>query len=352
MGKLLPLQIGDLKAKFPILQGGMGIGVSLGRLAGSVAKEGGIGIISAAQIGFMEEDFKKKPFEANLRAIHKEMKKAREIAKDGIIGFNIMVAASHYADYVKEAVKAGADLIVSGAGLPVDLPAYVKGAQVKLAPIVSTVKSASVLLKYWDKKHHRMPDLVIIEGPQAGGHLGFSREQVESFDQETYGEEIRNIIQLVKKYEQSYEMHIPVAIGGGIDTKEKADWAFSLGADAIQVASRFVTTEECDAAQAFKESYINARQEDIVITKSPVGMPGRAIKNSFLEKVERGENIPHGCYGCLERCNPAQTPYCITEALIHAAKGETEDALLFCGANAWKAEKIQTVAEVMDSLLK
>lgn len=349
MGKLRPLQIGDLRAKLPILQGGMGIGVSLGGLAGAVAKEGGVGIISAAQIGFMEEDFKRRPFEANLRAIHKEMKKARAIAKDGIIGFNIMVAASHYADYVKEAVKAGADLIVSGAGLPVDLPAYVKGAKVKLAPIVSTVKSASVILKYWDRKHNRMPDLVIIEGPKAGGHLGFSREQIDSFDSDAYGEEIKSIIQLVKKYEQSYDMHIPVAIGGGIDTKEAADRAFSLGADAIQVASRFVTTEECDAAQGFKESYLNARQEDIIITKSPVGMPGRAIKNKFLERVERGEHIPHGCYGCLEHCSPAQTPYCITEALIHAAKGETEDALLFCGANAWKAEKIQTVAEVMDS---
>ena len=173
-----PLKIGDIEARLPIIQGGMGIGISLGGLAGAVAKEGGVGIISTAQIGFREEDFDQNPKAANLRALKKEYEKARSIAPHGIIGFNIMVATRCYEEYVKAAVDAGADLIISGAGLPTDLPQITNGSRVKIAPIVSTEKSAKVILKYWDKKYHRVPDLVVVEGPKAGGHLGFTREQV------------------------------------------------------------------------------------------------------------------------------------------------------------------------------
>ena len=349
-----PLKMGNIEAKVPVIQGGMGIGISLGGLAGAVALEGGIGIISAAQIGYREPDFDTDTKAANLRAIKKEYEKARNIAPEGVIGFNLMVAMRHYEDYVRAAVEAGADLIVSGAGLPTDLPGIVGDAHVKLAPIVSTEKSAKVILKYWDKKYKRIPDLLVIEGPLAGGHLGFAREKLEKFEEPAaYAGEVKRILAVVRDYEKLYGKKIPTALGGGIDTPEAVRDAFSLGADAVQAATRFVTTEECDADIRYKESYIKARKEDIIIVKSPVGMPGRAINNEMIRRVAAGEKIPHSpCHRCLHQCNPAQIPYCITDALIHAAKGEVEDALLFCGANAYKADKIETVKEVIDDLKK
>lgn len=344
--------MGNIKAEVPVIQGGMGVGISLGGLAGAVAREGGIGIISAAQIGFKEPDFDRNALEANLRAIRKEYDKAREAAPHGAIGFNIMVAMRHYEAYVRAAIEAGADLIISGAGLPTELPKIAGDSSVKLAPIVSTDKSAQVILKYWDRKYKRVPDLLVIEGPKAGGHLGFTREQLELFGGKSYDAEILRIIDTVKGYEDKYGQKIPVAIAGGIETAAQAAHAFSLGADAVQVASRFVTTEECDADIRYKEAYLRAGKEDIVIVKSPVGMPGRAIRNAFMERVQSGERIPHSpCHGCLHKCSPDEIPYCITDALIHAARGEVEDALLFCGANAYKADRIETVKEVIDSLL-
>lgn len=346
------LKIGDKTARLPLIQGGMGVGISLGRLAGTVAKEGGVGLISTAQIGFLEPDFDTNPIEANLRAIGKELKKARKIAGDGIVGFNIMVATKDYERYVRKAVEEGADIIVSGAGLPTGLPSYAEGGETAIAPIVSTEKSAKVILKFWDRKYHRIPDLLVIEGPHAGGHLGFSNEQLVSYEEPgAYEEEVKKIICTVREFEEKYGKEIPVVLAGGISDNGKVREAFALGADAVQVATRFVTTEECDADIRYKETHINARKEDIIIVKSPVGMPGRAIKNAFMEKVMRGEKIPHGCHQCLKHCNPAEIPYCITDALIHAAKGEVSEALLFCGADAYKAERIETVREVIESLL-
>lgn len=350
-----PLKIGNLTVEKPIIQGGMGVGVSLGNLAGAVAKEGGIGIISAAQIGYREPDFDRDPVAANLRAIKKEYEKAREIAPKGVIGFNIMVALRHYEDYVQAAADAGADLIISGAGLPTELPRLAGGSGVKLAPIVSGARSAGVILKLWDRKYNRVPDLLVIEGPKAGGHLGFTKEQLADYLENGAGdfdEEIRKILAVVKEYGDRYQKKIPIAIAGGIENREQAEHAFSLGADAVQVATRFVTTEECDADIRYKETYLQAEKEDIIIVKSPVGMPGRAIRNAFMDRVDAGEKIPHSaCHGCLRSCNPAEIPYCITDALINAAKGDVEHALLFCGAYAYKAEKLETVKEVIDSLV-
>lgn len=350
--EIKPLMIGDITVKVPLLQGGMGVGISLGRLAGTVAKEGGVGIISAAQTGFREPDFDTHTKEANLRALKKEYDKARAIAPDGVIGFNIMVAMRHYEEYVRAAIDAGADIIISGAGLPTELPKIAGDSNVKLAPIVSTDKSAKVILKYWDRKYQRVPDLLVIEGPKAGGHLGFSESQLEEFVSEAYDAEIKAILETVRSYEEKYKCKIPTAVAGGIETREQAEHAFSLGADAIQVATRFVTTEECDADEKYKDAYLNASEEDIVIVKSPVGMPGRAIKNPFMEKVMAGEQIPHSpCHGCLHKCNPSEIPYCITDALVHAARGDVDNALLFCGAYAYKANHIETVKEVIDSLM-
>ena len=370
---LKPLKIGNLVAKHPVIQGGMGVGVSLSSLAGAVAKAGGIGIISTAQIGFKDQDFGKNPMAANLRAIHSELKKAREKAPQGILGFNIMVATKEYASYVKEAVKAGADVIISGAGLPIDMPKFVAeaecedgGSEIKerrtmIAPIVSSVKSALVICRMWDRKYHTAPDFVVVEGPCAGGHLGFSREQLtelgadtdhvaETFNEAAYDKEIRGIIETVKSFAEKYKKHIPVITAGGIFDHKDVLHQFGLGAEGVQAATRFVTTEECDADIAYKEAYINAKEEDIVIVKSPVGMPGRAIKNKFLERVAQGPVKVERCFRCLEHCNPAETPYCITKALINAAEGKIDEALLFCGSNAYRCEKIETVPEVMAAL--
>jgi nitronate monooxygenase len=376
MSNFKPLVIGDLKIEKPVIQGGMGVGISLHRLAGAVAKAGGMGLISTAQIGFREPDFKTNFVEANLRAIRNEFKKAREIAPEGAIGFNIMVATKHYDMWVKEAVKAGADAIISGAGLPVSLPEYAEAAyeemkavgkkllrRTKLAPIVSTAKAAMVICKMWDRKYHRVPDFVVVEGPLAGGHLGFTKEQLAqygadstdveaSYDQAAYDEEVKAIMKVVKGYEDKYEIHIPVVTAGGIYTHEDVKHQFELGAEGVQVATRFVTTRECDAPDAYKQTYIEASKEDIVITQSPVGMPGRAILNPFLKKIKEGERPAiKSCFQCLEHCDIKTIPYCITRALVNAAEGDEDAALLFCGSNAFRSDRIETVEEVMNALL-
>lgn len=370
MGKMKPLVIGGFTVEKPVIQGGMGVGISLHRLAGAVAKAGGVGIISTAQIGFREPDFETDPLKANLRAIGQELKKAREIAPGGVIGFNIMVATRQYKEYVKAAVKAGADLIISGAGLPVSLPEYVEEAQREnglakttlIAPIVSTAKSAGVICKMWDRKYGKAPDMVVIEGPLAGGHLGFSREQLKeygadsedteaSFNRQEYDWETGKILDVVREYGEKYGRHIPVVTAGGIYSHQDVIHQLDLGADGVQVATRFVTTEECDAPESYKQTYIKAGKKDIVITKSPVGMPGRAIVNPFLDRAAKGRIAPKRCYGCLEKCEPSVTPYCITSALVHGAEGEVDDALLFCGSNAWRAKRIETVEQVMADLM-
>lgn len=343
-----PLVIGGLTAEVPVIQGGMGVGISLSGLAGAVAAQGGIGIISTAQIGYRDPDFDVDPIGCNLRAIKEEIAKARKIANGGIIGVNIMVATRKYEEYVKAAVEAGVDLIVSGAGLPVDLPGLVQNAKTKLLPIVSSVKSIKVIMKYWLKKYCRLPDAVVIEGPLAGGHLGFSKEQLENIEDLHYDEEVQNIIRTVNDTATEHHTDIPVIMAGGIYTREDMEHYLELGAAGVQMATRFVTTYECDADDDYKQSYINARKEDIVIVKSPVGMPGRAILNPFMEKAKEGK-IPHGrCHLCVSTCKPDETPYCITDALVNAAKGNVDDALLFCGANAWRAEKIEHVKDIMD----
>lgn len=341
--------MGERQLRLPLIQGGMGVGISLSGLAGAVAREGGVGLISTAQIGWREPDFDREPVGANLRALEAELRKARRIADGGMVGFNIMVATRRYEAYVRAAAEAGADLIVSGAGLPVDLPKYAAGFPVKLAPIVSSQKAANLICRLWDRRYHRVPDLVVVEGPKAGGHLGFSREEAEHLTREAYGQEIRRILDTVKGYGEKYGKEIPVAVAGGIFDRRDVAWALEeLGADAVQVATRFVTTWECDAPQAFKDAYLQAKPEDIVITRSPVGMPGRAIANAFLRRESHPR--PRLCHQCLEHCQPDQIPYCITDALVHAAEGEMDQALIFCGSNAWRCRQMESVRQVVADL--
>ena len=314
-----PLKIGELTARIPVIHGGMGVGVSLGGLAGSVAAAGGVGVISTAQIGWREEDFKKNPMDANFRAVKKEIAKARELAQGGIIGVNIMVATQHYQDYVKTAVSAGIDLIISGAGLPIDLPRMVENTKTKIAPIVSSLKSLHVICKMWDRKYHRAPDLVVIEGPKAGGHLGFTKEELSDMEALDYDSVIRSIIRQTKEYEEKFGKEIPVVVAGGIFDREDMDHALSLGAD-------------------------------ICIVQSPVGMPGRAIKNVFMERVQaERQPIPY-CYHCITTCKPKEIPYCITDALVQAVEGNVDNGLLFCGANAYRCRRLEHVKDIFQEL--
>ncbi len=347
------LSIGDLHADIPVIQGGMGVGISLSGLAGAVAAAGGIGIISTAQIGFREPDFDRDPIACNLRTIGKEIEKARKLAAGGPVGVNIMVATQKYEEYVRAAVLAGTDCIISGAGLPLNLPEVVTQTEAEmtgrshrtmLAPIVSSCRALSVITKYWIKKYDRKPDFIVAEGPLAGGHLGFSNEELDAYTPQGYERELTAMIR------QANELGIPLIAAGGVYTKEEMDHCIALGAAGVQLGTRFVTTEECDAADAYKQAYIHAQKEDIVIVKSPVGMPGRAIQNAFLEKVARGERFMTGCRHCIKSCNPVTAPYCITRALINAAVGDVDNGLLFCGSNAYRAARIERVADIMEEL--
>lgn len=332
----------DLALEVPVIQGGMGVGVSLSHLAGAVSKHGGLGVISAAQIGFKDAEFEKNPIETNLRVLKEEIKKAKEIAGGKPIGVNIMVVTQRYEDYVKAAVLGGADVIISGAGLPMDLPKYVENSSTLIAPIVSSKRALLVILKYWKKHYQKVPDFVVIEGPLAGGHLGFSKEELDAYDKKKYDEEIMAILALANQEE------IPVYVAGGIYSRADLEYYQALGAKGVQLGTRFVTTYECDASEAYKKTYLDAKEEDIVIVKSPVGLPGRAIRNKFLEDVEKGNRSITGCKRCISTCNPATTPYCITDALIHAVNGQVEDGLLFCGANAYRATEICHVSEILE----
>lgn len=352
--KLKSLTIGNKTLPIPIIQGGMGVGVSLSSLAGAVARVGGLGVISAAHPGYKEADFTTNVLEANFRALAYHIKRAKEIAQGhGLIGVNIMRATTCYEGYVKCCVENGADIIISGAGLPMELPQLLESSKTMFAPIVSSLRGAKVLLHRWDKRGLRMPELVVIEGPKAGGHLGFSEKELlegQENDYADYDDEVKEIVSYVKSFEEKYQRPFPVVFGGGVYDRKDIDHYMSLGCDGVQMATRFVATEECDADIAFKMAYINAKKEDITIVNSPVGMPGRAIENPFMhERKTQRENVTK-CYKCMDKCNPATTPYCITSALIRAVEGDTEQSLVFCGSNAYKLNEITTVKALIDEL--
>ena len=346
------IRVGNKVSKYPIIQGGMGVGVSLHNLAGNVSKEGGIGVISTADIGYQEEDFYQNPMKANLRAIGKEIKMARDIAgEDKILAVNIMVALRNYAEIVKECVKQKIDLIISGAGIPKDLPQYVKGTCTKIAPIVSSLRCCKLIVKHWMSKYDYVPDMIVIEGPEAGGHLGFKEDELTEENKPKLEDITVEVVNYIKEVEKETSKEIPVISAGGIWDGKDIRRFLDLGADGVQMATRFVATDECDASDAFKQAYVNAKKEDIKIIKSPVGMPGRAINNEFIKNTKKEKPKIDKCYNCIKTCNVATTPYCITKALINAVKGNMKDALVFCGSNVDKVKKIVSVHKLMNELV-
>ena len=348
--RMKDLIIGNLKAKLPVIQGGMGVGISLSGLASAVANQGGVGVIATAGIGMQEYGCNRDFEQSNINALIDKIKKARSASK-GIIGVNIMVALSNFSDMVKTAINEKIDVIFAGAGLPLSLPGFLKGSKkTKLVPIVSSGKAARIIAQKWMNDYEYVPDAFVVEGPKAGGHLGFKPEQINNPD---YALEklIPDVIKEVRIIEERSGRAIPVIAAGGIYTGEDIYNIMQLGADGVQMGTRFVPTVECDASEAFKNSYIDAKQEDIGIIKSPVGLPGRAIINEFLQSSMAGEKKPYSCpYHCITTCAYKDSPYCIALALLNAKKGNFKQGFAFAGQNAYRAEAIVSVKEMVDTL--
>jgi len=345
------LKIGNLTARLPIIQGGMGVGISLSGLASAVANEGGVGVISCAGLGLIYRNTAKDYMEACKIGLKEEIRKAKE-KSNGIIGVNIMMALTNFSDMVKTAIAEKVDVIFAGAGLPMDLPKYrTPECVTKLVPIVSSARAAKIICEKWKTLYDYLPDLVVVEGPKAGGHLGFKTSQIEDPD---YSIEnlIPDVVREVAIFEEKYNQEIPVIAAGGIYTGEDMHKIMLLGAKGVQIASRFVTTDECDADIKFKQSYINASQNEVEIIQSPVGMPGRALKGKFLEKVKLGLTAPKSCpYNCLHTCDYKKVPYCIILTLYNAYQGKMEKGYAFAGSNAYMATKISSVKEIMNDLV-
>lgn len=349
--KMSQLKIGDSVAKIPIIQGGMGVGISLSGLASAVANAGGVGVIAANAIGMLEPDYYTNGLEANKRALRKEIRKARKLS-DGIIGVNIMVALNDFHDLLQVTIEEKADLVILGAGLPLrGIPVQeLKEAGVKVVPIVSSARATALIFRYWQKNYDTVPDAVIVEGPKAGGHLGFKEEQI---DDPGYALEniVPGVIGEIEAYEKQFGKSIPVLPAGGIYTGEDIYKYFEMGAGGVQMATRFVATDECDADIKFKETYVNCKEEDIMIIKSPVGMPGRAIRNSFLKKLDSGERENYRCpWRCLNQCGIKKAQYCISQALDNARLGKMEKGYAFAGANAFRIESIVPVKALVQQL--
>ena len=349
----MAVKIGSRTLPLPILQGGMGIGLSLDRLAGAVASRGGMGTISTAACGFLEEDYSRDPQRANLRALDRQVRRARELARGvGLVAVNAMVATVQYADSVKTALQAGADAVVSGAGLPLQLPAIaaqVPDSAAALAPIVSSGRAAALICRAWDK---RVPDFVVLEGPLAGGHLGFSPQEVRSQRPVSLSALLKEVREALAPWREKYRRDIPVFVAGGVENGAEMARYMEEGAAGAQFATRFIATEECDASPACKRILLRAKPEDITIVKSPVGMPGRALRSPLIDRVEAGtQPHPRRCVNCLVPCKKLESPYCISQALIDAWHGDWENGLFFCGAKAGQIHTMSTVEEQMDQII-
>ena len=344
------LVIGNLKAKLPIIQGGMGVGISMSGLASAVANQGGIGVISSACVGMLESDLHDNYLEANIRALKSEIRKARE-KTDGILGVNIMKALTNFTDMVKTSIRERADIIFSGAGLPLNLPQHLEEAdETKLVPIVSSGRAAAIIAKKWIKKFDYIPDAFVVEGPKAGGHLGFKPEQINN-KRFTLDKLVIQVLESLRPIEEKVNEKIPVIAAGGVYTGGDIRELIDLGASGVQMATRFVTTEECDASESFKNVYIQSEKEDLEIIESPVGMPGRVINNQFVNKVSAGEKKPFNCpYHCIKTCEKDESPYCIALALINAKQGRMDHGFAFAGENAYRAEEIISVNQLIEDL--
>ncbi len=345
------LQIGNLIAEIPIVQGGMGVRVSLSSLAAAVANEGGIGTISAVMLG--DINIHRNDYERISReALAAEIRKAKNLTS-GLLAINVMGALSNVYDLIKTAIQEGIKILFFGAGLPTKLPSVVEDPTVNLVPIISSARAGSLILRHWDERYGRTADGLVLEGPLAGGHLGFTEEQLNHIDDYSLERLLPEVLESIKFFEDKYGKKIPVVVGGGIYDGKDIAKMLALGASGIQMGTRFVCTEECDVSPEFKQAYIDCKEEDIIIVKSPVGLPGRAIKNKFLEDVENNGNGKIKChYKCLSICKIEKSKYCIAKALINSFSGDVDHGLIFCGKNAYRVNKILSVKELINELVQ
>lgn len=349
--KLRPLQINGKEVKIPIIQGGMGIRISLHKLANACMNSGIVATISAAQVGFLKNGFKKNPIETNKEALVKEISLIRSMNPDGILGVNLMHAVNDYDEYARFLSEQDIDFIVSGAGLPLDLPEYIKGTKVKGAFIISSARACRLLLKSWDRRYQYMPDFIVCEGPLAGGHLGFSKEDFEQGTVKSLEEIIEETKVVVQVYEEKYGIHIPIIAAGGVHDGHDMAKMLSIGADGVQMATRFIATHECDASDEYKQMIVDAKEDDIVRVESPAGLPGRAVRNHLTKVLEQSRIKVSYCVNCLKTCKKVGIPYCITEQLGNSASGD-KNGLIFTGAKAYLIDKLDSVDNVIKEIVK
>lgn len=346
VSKLPSLHIGGLEVNPPIIQGGMGVRVSKANLAIAVANEGCVGVISTVGLGPFETSPGSKFVQVNEDALRWEIRKAKRMT-DGIVGVNVMVALSNYENLSRTAAEEGVDVITSGAGLPLNLPSLVDGISIKLIPIVSSARALSIICRKWKRQYDRLPDAVIVEGAKAGGHLGFSHQDAV----DGTAPPLDGILLEVIEAARAFGSPIPVIAAGGIFDGKDIARVLKLGASGVQMATRFVCTDECDVHENFKMAYVQATKEDVTIIKSPVGMPGRVLNNKFVERIKNGETIPFKCaYKCLKTCNPKTAPYCIAKVLVNAAEGKLDESFAFSGENAYRCTEIVPVKELVGEL--
>jgi len=344
--------IGDIRIPVPVIQGGMGVGISLSGLASAVANMGGIGVISTVGIGLVHNNLALNFRQNNIEALKNEIQKARTMTR-GILGVNVMSVLTNFSDLVKTSIEEGIDLIFSGAGLPLDLPKYLDGnKKTKLVPIVSSARAANIISNKWKQAYDYLPDAIVVEGPKAGGHLGFRPEEIlmESHELKYL---VSDVLKVTVDLKEKYDKDIPVIAAGGIFTGADIYNIIESGASAVQMATRFIATKECDASEAFKNAIINGSKDDVRIIKSPVGLPGRAIYNKFLQEAMAGKRKPLNCkYHCIKSCDPDTTPFCIANALVAACNGNLDEGFVFSGANIGLVNRMTTVQEVFSELEK
>ena len=349
--KLPPLMIDGLKIDVPIIQGGMGVKVSTAALAGAVANCGGAGTIASVGLAYGTDEMTKTYTDFSNGALKTEIRQAKKMTK-GVVGVNIMVALTNYEEMVRTAAKEKVDFIVSGAGLPLKLPEFTRGSSVKLIPIVSSARAAEIIFKNWKMRYNRLPDAIVVEGPLAGGHLGFRMEDLKENKADCLEKLVTDVLNIIKAYRTEQDADIPLIAAGGIfDGKDVAKF-LKLGAKGVQLGTRFVATIECSVSDKFKQLYVEAEKEDVILIESPVGMPGRAIKTAFINKIKNGEKIPFKCsYRCLRCCDVKTVPYCIAQALCNATTGDFENAVAFAGSNVVRVKEVISVKELMDNIV-
>jgi nitronate monooxygenase len=353
------LKIGQYNIKHPIIQGGMGVGISWDKLAGTVSLEGGLGVISAVGTGYYQnKEFaqklaKDKPVDTinfySREALFEIVKNARKICGDAPLAANILYACNDYGRIVKDACEAGINIIITGAGIPTNMPEFTKDyPNVALIPIVSSARALKLICKKW-KRYNKLPDAIIVEGPLSGGHQGFSYD--DCFKEEFQLENIvPPVLQEVKEWGD-----IPVIAAGGIWNKNDIDKFIAMGCAGVQMATRFIGTFECDAHANLKKVLLDAKEEDITLLKSPVGLPARGVRTNLQKLIEQNEAPKVACISnCVAPCNRGEEAkivgYCIADRLSAAYEGDVETGLFFTGATGYKIDKIISVKELMEKL--